>query len=435
MKKLLQIGFFIILFGTFQNDLFSQFELSGELRPRLEIRDGYRKLAPDSSSTAVFVSQRNRFKLSFTNNRFKVFLSLQDIRVWGNEGQLRNIPSQVMHEGWAQLKFNKNLDLKVGRQEIIFDEHRLLGNVNWAQQARSHDAAVLQYHKDSWKIDFATAYNNERELVFNTRYELVNYRALSYLYVNKKIKDKFTISLMGISDGVQSLDTLANKLNFRFTTGTYMKYKTNGLTLNGEFYYQLGKWVTRRSINAYMFAFSAFYNVKSFTIGAGVDFISGTDALDQTNTKNNSFNTLYATNHKFYGYMDYFLNIPVDTKGGGLIDGYLKTKVKTSDKTALMLDLHNFSLANNVASPTDSSIAITRGLGTEIDFVFNYNIDTWVNLKVGYSTMFASSSMEVLTGGNRNNYQQWGWVMLTIKPEFFNSEKFMKKINEQKEMN
>ena len=33
-----------------------------------------------------------------------------------------------------------------------------------------------------------------------------------------------------------------------------------------------------------------------------------------------AFDTLYATNHKFYGFQDLFLNLPLSTNGRGLVD-------------------------------------------------------------------------------------------------------------------
>ena len=43
-----------------------------------------------------------------------------------------------------------------------------------------------------------------------------------------------------------------------------------------------------------------------------------------TDKKYNVFNTLYATNHKYYGFMDYFIDIPRHTYGLGLIDIHAK---------------------------------------------------------------------------------------------------------------
>ena len=66
-----------------------------------------------------------------------------------------------------------------------------------------------------------------------------------------------------------------------------------------------------------------------------------------TTTHSESFSTLYATNHKFYGYMDYFMNIPAGTKRSSLIDRYLRLGIVSAKKFKATLDVHHFYLANN----------------------------------------------------------------------------------------
>ena len=84
---------------------------------------------------------------------------------------------------------------------------------------------------------------------------------------------------------------------------------------------------------------------KNFFAGIGVDYLSGNS--DKTSSSHSqTFSTLYATNHKFYGYMDYFINIPADTKQRGLIDPYLRIGVTTVNNFKASLDVHHFYLAN-----------------------------------------------------------------------------------------
>ena len=52
-----------------------------------------------------------------------------------------------------------------------------------------------------------------------------------------------------------------------------------------------------------------------------LDYLSGTEpGSDEVGV----FETLFATNHKFYGFMDRFLAIPAHTRGGGLVDLAIK---------------------------------------------------------------------------------------------------------------
>ena len=70
---------------------------------------------------------------------------------------------------------------------------------------------------------------------------------------------------------------------------------------------------------------------RSPGVSVGVEYLSGDD--DPTDGTYKVFDTLYATNHKFYGFMDYFLNIPVHTFGLGLRDVHARSP---SSRTATL---------------------------------------------------------------------------------------------------
>lgn len=72
--------------------------------------------------------------------------------------------------------------------------------------------------------------------------------------------------------------------------------------------------------------------IETISLGLGGDYLSGNSDGTNIGSKSNNFNTLYATNHKFYGYMDYFLNIPTDSKQRGLIDLYTRIKYTATKK-------------------------------------------------------------------------------------------------------
>lgn len=429
MKQCLKVSLVFLLLHLFYTHASAQFILSGELRPRFEVRRGYSTLAGEGDKTSLFVSQRTRLNADFTHEHFRTYLSLQDVRVWGDEAQMGDVASTALHEGWGEVFFCKSFSLKAGRQELVYEDHRLLGNVDWVQQARSHDAAVLKFNKSGWRADAGAAYNNEKENVFKTPYTLNNYRVLIFAYVNKTFKEKLTASLLHVTDGFQVIDSVNDEIQYRHTFGPMLAFKTGKLELNGSFFYQLGN-LANKDIRAFLATFSAQYKVKDLTIRAGVDVVSGTDALDSENKNNNSFNTLYATNHKFYGFMDYFINLPAHTANGGLIDPYARLGYKFSEKINAYVDYHYFLLENNVADPANPSGTLDKGLGSEIDAVFNYNIFPMVNIQAGYSVMLGTSSMEVVKKKQQEGFQNWGWVMLTFKPELFHSEKFRAKKEE-----
>ncbi len=169
-------------------------------------------------------------------------------------------------------------------------------------------------------------------------------------------------------------------------------------------------------VSAFMINSYFAYTKNKFLTGLGFDYLSGNkDNTDSKQSKN--FHTLYPTNHKFYGYMDYFLGFPTDVKSRGLNDAYLRVGYAFSPKISTTLDGHYFMLANENNLGTNK---IKKALGTEIDLILDYKPSNLIHLQIGYSMMFATQNMEYLKGGNKNVYNGWAFAMLKVTPVFFN---------------
>ena len=393
----------------------AQFTISGELRPRTEFRDGYRTLTDASTEPAAFISQRSRLNLHYADTFLETHMALQDVRVWGDEVHLQDIPSTALHEAWGKIHFNEHWALKLGRQELVYGNHRLLGNVNWTQQARSHDALVLQWEPGDWRIDLGSAYNQMRENITGRDYTLSNYKTLGFMWVEKAFSEDLKISLAGVTDGFRETDTTKH-INFRYTAGPVIHYTPGNLIFTGEGYGQAGETPAGNDLTAYFFSVNAGYQQRGFTGKVGIDYASGTDA--GTTGENNTFSTLYATNHKFYGHMDHFLNIGNDTRNGGLQDVYLQTSYQLSEKAGIKLHGHYFSLVNKVANPDNPRENLDRDLGFEVDGSCSYNLNKVVQLKGGYSFLLPLESLEGLKGGVADRWQHWGWLMVQMNPVF-----------------
>ncbi len=398
-----------------------QLNIKAELRQRAELRNGYRTLPSEKSDPAFFISQRTRLAFTYGAEKYSTGLMLQDVRVWGDEAQLADAPSTAIHEAWLQLKFNDKWNLKTGRQEIIIDDHRLMGNVDWVQQARSHDAAILSYQKEKTNLKFAGAFNQAGESNFNTLYTPANnYKALLFAYGSFPLNDKIQLALLSVNDGFQKNDSV-QAMNFRLTNGVLLNFKTDKTSAELTGYFQGGKTPSGSDIEAYMIAGALHRQFGKFKAGVVIDYLSGTDFSDSTNKKLRTFHTLYATNHKFYGHMDYFLNIPADTRNGGLVNPSLRTKYKFTDKTECGLDVHYFMLAQAVQSFTNPLQSTDKNLGAEIDLMWSYQCTDMVNVKAGASVMMPEKTMTEIKGGDANATPVWFWVMLTAKPTLWPS--------------
>ena len=69
------------------------------------------------------------------------------------------------------IRLSESTSVKAGRQEIIYDDHRIFGNVDWAQQGRSHDAAIVGWSgPDDLVLHAGFAFNQESERLTGTFY-------------------------------------------------------------------------------------------------------------------------------------------------------------------------------------------------------------------------------------------------------------------------
>jgi hypothetical protein len=57
------------------------------------------------------------------------------------------------------------LPLKIGRQEISYDDERVLGATDWIQQGRRHDAIVLKLVQSGWQVDLGAAFNQSSDAI------------------------------------------------------------------------------------------------------------------------------------------------------------------------------------------------------------------------------------------------------------------------------
>lgn len=393
-----------------------------QIRPRTEYRDGFKTQGTEDSEPAFLTAQRTRLFFGYSSKLFDSKISIQDVRTWGEEKNKSDAPSFDIHEAWFELFATKGLSVKLGRQELKYDDQRLLSWTDWNHNASSHDIAIFKYKKNTFNAHLGLAYNNEREVLFQSMYSIDYYKTMQFLYLSNQYKNGLKLSLLGIADGNQK-ENSSTILYVRTTYGLNASFKNpnSNLGFHGGFFKQNGKDKTGKRINAYFYNISLNTNIyKNIVPTVGIDYFSGTDALDTTNTVNNSFSNLYGAGYKFLGNMNYFTSIDKHTKGGGIVDLFGKINYKINSKFNSEVAYHVFSLASNVADPNYENSgmqAIDKSLGSELDFVFNYKISDNVNLKFGYATMFANESMDIIKGGDHKQFAQWAYFMVRITPQ------------------
>ncbi|HPE83543.1 MAG TPA: alginate export family protein [Aequorivita sp.] len=413
------IFFFTILFAW--ANAYPQLTIDAELRPRFEYRHGYKTLFPDGADPAAFVSQRTRLNFGYKTKQIQFYLSPQDIRVWGDVPQLNSADENgfSLHQAWADVLLISDLSLKIGRQEIIYDDQRFFGNVGWAQQGRSHDAAIVKYEPSFMKLHFGAAYNQDGEALTGNILTTNTYKSLQYIWLHKNW-EKLSASFLFLNNGLQYIDEIdetKNGTRYSQTAGIHLKAKVDKFNFASNLYYQLGNDVANNDLNAYLLSLEANYSaLENLMIGLGGELQSGNDYGAPANGKNKAFTPLYGTNHKFNGLMDYFY-VGNHTNNVGLVDFYGNVKYAFNKKSNVHLALHQFFAAAEINDEA------SKDLGFEVDLVASYELSEFVGVQAGYSHFFEQPGTEIVKNNYDGNTNNWAWAMLTIDPVLFTWQK------------
>ena len=465
-------------------------KFSGSTMARYEM---FNRDLNDSTEVTGQIGSRIRLNASANiDEKTSAFLQMQGVGVFGdnaattaNQGAVNRGGAAVsdtlndvgFHQAFFTLKnfYDMPVDLKLGRQEIILDGHRLIGNTIWTLGMQAHDAIRLTHsHGDhTFVYAFSKIGEGDRDSgdgagtvrntaganglrvdqdahIFWGNFKGIGGGALSLYYV-----------MLDIDDDVLNAGSTFND-NIIHTIGFRQAGNIAGFDYRGEFYYQWGDAdgsATQQTLNA------GSWDREAVMIGARLgkqfgplkatlwyDYVSGTDEGDASGRTVGSFDTLFDTGHKFYGLMDNFLqmgtasrtarDVQEDGLGGlGLQDIALKTSYKMNSKWKMKFDFHSFFTAEDAYVAADTTAArgavataLANGsnndgsshLGEEIDISLHHKYSQSTSVVVGYSHFFADDLGNELIGrsfgagsvgtGNPNSTGdgQWAYVMMNV---------------------
>ncbi len=334
---------------------------------------------------------RTRLNLTFKPAKnLEALVQFQDARIFGEESSTMEGSADNLDIHQAYFKVNKlfglPLTLKLGRMELSYGSQRLLGAVNWHNIGRSFDGVLLTFKSKKLSVDFFRMQVDE-----NLRTGNVGDECFLGAYADLKLSPKYTTQAFILWQKGASSDSLS-----RFTAGFYAKGTLGKFRHQLEFAYQGGK-LLGMDVAALMGAFNVNFTLSKKGMAPdfalGVDYMSGDgDSLDG-NFK--VFDTLYATNHKFYGFMDYFTSIPGNTFGLGLMDIHAGLSVKPFKKTTAGVKYHMFKADKSYTLPTG---ATAGDFGNEIDFTCKYAYSKQLTFVVGASVFMPGKIFKTIRG-------------------------------------
>ncbi|MEO9209730.1 MAG: alginate export family protein [Ginsengibacter sp.] len=424
------LALFFILGNNYQvqaqdrKDNKEELSIQLQLRPRAEIRNGLFTPILEGQKAASFIAQRSRISLLYSKNQhLKMGFSTQMVNTWGNDPQVQPTANDVsVYEAWAQLYFNPEWNVKLGRQILSYDDERLLGALDWNNSGRKHDAAVIGFEKSKFKLNVGLAFNQNSEKVTNTFFDNTlsqPYKSMHFVWLKYQVSEAVSFSAIGLNLQIQNkIDSSVANL---FTGGGNLFIHKDKWNIQGTYYFQFGNKPVINSAeiktSAWMTAIKVGYQVdKKWTATIGSDYLSGRD-MNTSSTTITSFDPLYATGHKFYGSMDYFY-VSSAHQNVGLWDSYIGVQFKPSEKIESQLTFHHFEAAAKVVNSNNQSVS--KNLGNEVDWSFNYSIMDDVKMSGGYSQMFTNSSMKNVKNIANNQTmkatQNWFWLSFNFNP-------------------
>jgi hypothetical protein len=406
MKRVLFAGL-LLLVGVFvpaqAED--EKLEVGGQIRHRYQ--------ADDRSFTDARYLTINQLR-SRLNVKYQVsgdiigFVQFQDSRRFGEMAStIDGSANQIdLHQGYLKINnfFAQWLDAKAGRMAVNYGNQRLVGALEWHNVARSFDGLIATPWLGEHSVD------------------------LFYFTIKDSLRrsDQGNFSFFGFNANIHTTDRYTNQVYLmwqrknpssglnRWTIGFYSNGRLGNFYHFTEFAYQGGE-ITVEAMKEDVQAYMGTLNIGWKDTGKrgykpdatiGVDFLSGDDNLQDD--KFRVFDTLYGTNHKFYGFMDYFLNIPLNTYGRGLIDSHVRATIAPAEKTKTQLAFHYFRSHKSMVLLDESR---SKAFGSEIDFTVVYQYDPKLNITGGASVFFPGAIFKEKKGDRTT---AWFYVMTTL---------------------
>lgn len=333
-----------------------------------------------------------------------------------------------LHQAYVTLGNHKEfpVSLKLGRQEFILGEHRIVGPLPWNNIQRQWDAAKARWQTpwfslEGWGSMLVMPEDNRFNKPNNR--ELFSGLQLTTAKIPKTWSEFYLLSRnveRGANDGSRGLvppPFRPPEAQDIYTVGTYIKSSTNdwvNVDWGVQGYYQFGNFADarelggngpRRDHNAFATVAAAGYTWKESEfmprLGFEYSFASGDD--DPTDGDHDTFVHLYPTGHLFYGYADFssLQNIHNVRLRSSLLatprirlqlDGHLRWLATVNDNFYNVAGLPRGGLTYQGAGARGTGYGINPDagsfVGSEIDFVATWQANKYLTLEAAYCHFF-----------------------------------------------
>lgn len=331
----------------------------------------------------------------------RAYVQLQDARAWGTEGSTLDGSADFldMHQAFAELG-TKAISGRLGRQEVALGDERLVGSVGWSNTGRVFDGVRLLGETSgiAWQAFWMNVVERDALLPTGPDPQLNQGIDNDGWLVGGFASGK----LGGTTAELTALVDREAATEESYTVNLRAYGRTGAIVYDAAGALQFGP-----DRSAHFASGKVGVVVGSVTVAAQADYLSGDD--DLTDGESKAFHTLYATNHKFYGIMDYFLAIPTQLGQAGLVDAMLRGSLALPKHASVRLDVHRLAVAKERAG--------ARALGTELDLVGDWSLHRSTALQLGGGVFvpepLATRLLPAFATGDDPTY--WAYLQLTVR--------------------
>ncbi|MBI5388637.1 MAG: alginate export family protein [Verrucomicrobia bacterium] len=418
-----------------QSAAWAAWDIGGQFRARYELfengspafpnRDFQRTGAANDNS---YLWLREKLHLGYTSSWFGAYAEGRNSNSIGdNDPKNLGEDSFDLHQAYVTLGNPKEfpLSLKVGRQEMMYGDDRLIGASDWGNTGRVFDTAKVRFeNKQFWVDAFAGRIVVPNDKKFNDP----DHRDwFSGVYASSKTlvpiqESQFYVLSRNVAAGGS---TAARDI---YTVGARVKSlpgKLKGWDYAAEVLGQFGSIVqSGKRLDQEAFAASVGGGFTWAEVFAsprvGVEYNYSSGDSDKNDGKSQVLDNLFPTNHKHYGLMDFI-------GWRNIHNPRLSLSAKPHKKLTVGLDYHLFWLADTHDSfyPQSGSGRSSNGygknpafdsfVGSELDLDVNYAVTPWAGLRAGYGHFFTGGYVDSSKAGvGGATGADWFYVQATI---------------------
>jgi hypothetical protein len=285
--------------------------------------------------------------------------------------------------------------LRLGRQELLYGNERLVSPLEWANVRRRFDGVKIFARMDDWDLDAwyvkPVPVQRQQHDRFDEDVDFYGFYA-TYKHIPRHGLDLYVFAIDDTGNRVNPNGNAGDKNNY--TLGSRFWGKTGALDYEAELAGQWGHWAGD-NVQAWSWTLDGGYTFEQQRwkprLGAGFDWASGDE--HPADGKVGTFDQLFPLGHKYFGFLDLIGRQNVTAANLNLSAWPVEKKVRAA------MAYHAFWLNDDHDALYDATGAPGRRdptghsgseIGHELDLTVSWKIDAHSALLLGYSHFWDS---------------------------------------------